>query len=262
MTRDMTQGSPIRLLLTFSFPLLIGNLFQQFYNMADTIIVGRTLGVNALAAVGATGSIMFLVLGFAQGLAGGLALSLIHISCRVLLIRCAPILRGSRGRSRSGVEEAEDRHPHPRHGDEGVVFGRELFLEEDPAPDHAEQAVAADDRRGDDGVGADGEDVEVLPHRLAEGGGHLGLFIPDHQLLLFDEHHVDEGADCQEEEGELVGHVGLLLGDHGVQQQSVSKGAQAVDDAVEDLSLIHISSGILRKNMSKTPILSSIPLSR
>ncbi len=73
VTRDMTQGSPIRLLLTFSFPLLIGNLFQQFYNMADTIIVGRTLGVNALAAVGATGSIMFLVLGFAQGLAGGLA---------------------------------------------------------------------------------------------------------------------------------------------------------------------------------------------
>lgn len=59
--KDMTQGSPIKLIIMFTIPLLIGNLFQQFYNMADTLIVGRTIGVNALAAVGSTGSIMFLL---------------------------------------------------------------------------------------------------------------------------------------------------------------------------------------------------------
>lgn len=58
--RDMTQGSPIKLITMFTIPLLIGNIFQQFYNMADTLIVGRTIGVNALAAVGSTGSILFL----------------------------------------------------------------------------------------------------------------------------------------------------------------------------------------------------------
>ena len=57
--RDMTQGSPIKLIIMFTIPLLIGNIFQQFYNMADTLIVGRTIGVNALAAVGSTGSILF-----------------------------------------------------------------------------------------------------------------------------------------------------------------------------------------------------------
>lgn len=73
MTNDMTHGTPWKLLLSFSVPLLIGNLFQQFYNMADTIIVGRTLGVKELAAVGATGCISFLVIGFVQGLTSGLA---------------------------------------------------------------------------------------------------------------------------------------------------------------------------------------------
>ena len=57
MTNDMTKGSPMRLLLAFSIPLFIGNVFQQFYSMADTVIVGRTIGVQALAAVGATGAI-------------------------------------------------------------------------------------------------------------------------------------------------------------------------------------------------------------
>ena len=59
MVKDMTTGNPIKLILTFSIPLLIGNIFQQFYNMADTIIVGRFLGVNALAAVGSTGALSF-----------------------------------------------------------------------------------------------------------------------------------------------------------------------------------------------------------
>ena len=59
----MTTGNPLKLILFFSLPVLFGNLFQQFYSMVDTIIVGQFLGEDALAAVGATGSIMFLVLG-------------------------------------------------------------------------------------------------------------------------------------------------------------------------------------------------------
>ena len=71
MTRDMTTGSPIRQILTFCVPLLIGNLFQQFYNLADSIIVGRMLGTDAFAAVGSTGSLNFLILGFALGVCSG-----------------------------------------------------------------------------------------------------------------------------------------------------------------------------------------------
>ena len=56
---SMTEGSPARLLLKFTVPMLIGNLFQQFYNMVDSIVVGRYVGANALAAVGATGSLNF-----------------------------------------------------------------------------------------------------------------------------------------------------------------------------------------------------------
>lgn len=69
--RDMTKGNPMKLLLLFSLPVLLGNVFQQLYNMVDTIIVGRYLGYEALAAVGTTGSLNFLVLGFANGLASG-----------------------------------------------------------------------------------------------------------------------------------------------------------------------------------------------
>ncbi|MDR1420099.1 MAG: MATE family efflux transporter [Treponema sp.] len=64
MTRNLTVGNPSLLIVSFAAPLFVGNLFQQFYNMADVFIVGRTLGVNALAAVGSTGSMNFLVLGF------------------------------------------------------------------------------------------------------------------------------------------------------------------------------------------------------
>lgn len=73
MTNDMTKGNPVKLILLFSIPLLIGNIFQQFYNMVDTIIVGRFVGVDALAAVGSTGSMVFLVNGFATGLTSGFA---------------------------------------------------------------------------------------------------------------------------------------------------------------------------------------------
>ncbi len=74
MTKDLTRGNPAKLIFFFTIPLLIGNLFQQFYNVADTLIVGQTLGVDALAGVGCTGGISFLILGFAEGIAAGLSI--------------------------------------------------------------------------------------------------------------------------------------------------------------------------------------------
>lgn len=71
--KDMTVGSPMKLILFFSIPLLIGNIFQQLYNMVDTIIVGRCIDENALAAVGLTGPMSFLVIGFVTGLSSGFA---------------------------------------------------------------------------------------------------------------------------------------------------------------------------------------------
>ncbi len=72
-TKDLTRGKPVRQILLFAVPLLIGNLFQQFYNMADMIIVGRTINTHALAAIGVTGAIAFLVVGFSFGLTSGFA---------------------------------------------------------------------------------------------------------------------------------------------------------------------------------------------
>ena len=74
MTRDMTEGRPLKLILGFAVPLLFGNLFQQFYNLVDTIIVGKFLGVKSLAAVGSTGSINFLIIGFCMGICNGFAI--------------------------------------------------------------------------------------------------------------------------------------------------------------------------------------------
>ena len=76
MTKDMTQGRPLQLILLFAVPLMLGSLFQQFYNMADTIIVGRFVGVEALAAVGSVGGLSYLVLGFVNGIACGFAIPL------------------------------------------------------------------------------------------------------------------------------------------------------------------------------------------
>ncbi|MBR2664468.1 MAG: hypothetical protein IKE25_12190 [Clostridia bacterium] len=70
-TMNMTEGRPLALLSVFALPLLIGNLFQQAYNLADSMIVGRLLGANALAAVGATGSISFLFFSLFNGISGG-----------------------------------------------------------------------------------------------------------------------------------------------------------------------------------------------
>lgn len=73
-TKKMTQGNPLTLILGFSIPMLAGLLFQQMYNLVDTIIVGQTLGDSALAAVGSTGSINFLINGFCMGMCSGFAI--------------------------------------------------------------------------------------------------------------------------------------------------------------------------------------------
>ncbi len=74
MTKDMTEGSPARLILFFALPLIAGNMVQQMYAFADTFLVGRFLGVKALAAVGCTGCLMFLLIGFVMGMTTGLAI--------------------------------------------------------------------------------------------------------------------------------------------------------------------------------------------
>ena len=71
MERDMTVGSPAKMIINFTLPIFLGNVFQQLYNMADTIIVGKFVGAKALAAVGSTGTIMFLIIGFLTGLTAG-----------------------------------------------------------------------------------------------------------------------------------------------------------------------------------------------
>lgn len=78
MTKDMTKGSPMKLILGFSIPLLFGFLFQQFYSIVDTVIVGRFLGTDNLAAVGATGSVNFLIIGFCMGVCSGFSIPVAH----------------------------------------------------------------------------------------------------------------------------------------------------------------------------------------
>lgn len=73
-TKDMTVGNPMSLILGFTLPMTFGFLFQQFYTMADTLIVGRFLGVKALAAVGSTGSVNFFTIGFCMGVCNGFGL--------------------------------------------------------------------------------------------------------------------------------------------------------------------------------------------
>lgn len=74
ITKDLTKGSPVKLIMKFSMPMLLGNLVQQFYNMVDSIVVGKFVGKDALAAVGATGSLVFLITGLAFGLSAGISI--------------------------------------------------------------------------------------------------------------------------------------------------------------------------------------------
>ena len=72
--KDMTAGSPGKLIITFAIPMMLGNIFQQFYNMVDTIVVGQFLGKDALAGVGSTGAINFMIIGFCMGVCNGFSI--------------------------------------------------------------------------------------------------------------------------------------------------------------------------------------------
>ena len=104
MTKNLTKGSPMRLILSFGIPVLFGYLFQQLYNVVDTAIVGKTLGGAALAAVGATGSINFLVVGFCAGVCGGFA------------IPVAQHFGAENHQERRMAVPHHRRSPHRRHG--------------------------------------------------------------------------------------------------------------------------------------------------
>lgn len=73
-TNDMTVGNPVSLIIRFMIPMCLGNVFQQFYNIADSIVAGQFLGVDALAAIGSTSSLMFFVTGWLNGLSSGFAI--------------------------------------------------------------------------------------------------------------------------------------------------------------------------------------------
>ena len=89
MVRDMTTGNSAKQILKFSLPLLIGTVFQQFYNMVDSIIVGKFLGTQPFAAVGMTGSITFFVLGLVFGACSGFAIQWRRTSARTTKPACA-----------------------------------------------------------------------------------------------------------------------------------------------------------------------------
>ena len=80
MTKDLTTGSPMRLIISFALPTLFGMLFQQLYNMVDAMIVGKLLGSAALAAVGSTGSVNFFVIGFCMGVCNGFAIQIMTMA--------------------------------------------------------------------------------------------------------------------------------------------------------------------------------------
>lgn len=79
MTKNLTEGKPMGLILRFTFPILLAMLFQQFYNLVDTMIVGKALGAEALAAVGSTGALNFMVIGFCSGVCAGFAIPMAQV---------------------------------------------------------------------------------------------------------------------------------------------------------------------------------------
>lgn len=85
------SGQPGEADFFFALPLFIGNLFQQIYNMADTLIVGRTIGVTALAGVGSTGSLLFLVLGFVMGMTSGFSIVTAQFSAPATRWACGAV---------------------------------------------------------------------------------------------------------------------------------------------------------------------------
>ena len=73
-TGDMTQGNPTKLILAFAIPMLIGSIFQSLYSMVDSAVLGKFVGSDALAGIGATGSTTFLMLGLAMGVTGAVSI--------------------------------------------------------------------------------------------------------------------------------------------------------------------------------------------
>ena len=84
---SMTEGAPSRAILKFAIPLILGYLLQQTYLIIDTVIVGRWIGVGALAAVGASSSIMFLIMGFCNGSCAGFAIPVAQPLAQVTIER-------------------------------------------------------------------------------------------------------------------------------------------------------------------------------
>ena len=78
MQNNLITEKPVKIIIRFALPILMGNLIQQLYYIIDTIIVGQYLGMNALAAVGSTGSLTFLVIGWIIGMTGGFAIIIAH----------------------------------------------------------------------------------------------------------------------------------------------------------------------------------------
>lgn len=88
MSTSMVKGNPLKLMVQFALPLLLGNLLQQTYNIIDAAIVGQILGAKALASVGATSSVQFLVLGFCIGICAGFEYPWQNISAQRRRIPC------------------------------------------------------------------------------------------------------------------------------------------------------------------------------
>lgn len=86
--KNMTTGNALKLLLTFMIPLIIGNVFQQIYSISDIIIVGRTIGINALAAVGAAAPVFMLLVMVTMGLTNGFTVLTGQFLAPVICRRC------------------------------------------------------------------------------------------------------------------------------------------------------------------------------
>ena len=92
ITKDMTVGKPWRLILTFSLPLIAGNIFQELYSVVDTMVVGKFLGYQALAAVGVGGWITWMLLSTVQGLCQGYSVPVTNAFGSVFLIKSISLL--------------------------------------------------------------------------------------------------------------------------------------------------------------------------
>lgn len=85
---DMTEGNSLKLIMKFSIPLLIGNLFQQVYSVVDSVVVGRHLGANALGGVGSVGMISFLFFSLCSGMASGIGVVIAKYLVQSVMILC------------------------------------------------------------------------------------------------------------------------------------------------------------------------------